>query len=139
MSKAATPYIRLSGSIERVVDEAEAARRQMNAGLIPDDLLVKLIENGRHRETDHWPVVKLYTPDAQCTWLLTELDEDGDTLFGLADLGMQCPELGYVSLAELESVRGKLGLPIERDLHFTSDRPLSQYTEAARRKGYIDA
>jgi Protein of unknown function (DUF2958) len=34
---------------------------------------------------DFKPVVKLFTPDAQCTWLLTELD-DG-LLFGLCDLG----------------------------------------------------
>jgi hypothetical protein len=27
-------------------------------------------------------------------------------------------ELGYVSLSELEDVRGPMGLPIERDLHW---------------------
>jgi len=31
----------------------------------------------------------------------------------------QCPELGYSSLIEMEGVRGKLGLPIERDLYWT--------------------
>ena len=57
-------------------------------------------------------------PDAPGS--LTEIDpEDPDIAFGLCDLGMGCPELGSVSLSELESVRGKLGLPIERDLHFT--------------------
>jgi len=25
---------------------------------------------------DHYPVVKLFTPDAQCTWLLSEIDVD---------------------------------------------------------------
>jgi hypothetical protein len=45
---------------------------------------------------------------------------------------MGYPELGYVSLAELASVRGKLGLPIERDLHFTATHPLSVYAHAAR-------
>jgi integrase len=44
-----------------------------------------------------------------------ELDSDG-LAFGLCDLGMGEPELGYVSLTELRTVRGKLGLPIERDL-----------------------
>ena len=29
-------------------------------------------------------------------------------------------ELGYFSLSELKSVKGPLGLPIERDLHFES-------------------
>jgi len=56
------------------------------------------------------PVVKLFTPDGGCTWLLTEIDpEDPDIAFGLCDLGFGCPELGSVSLSELESVRGQLG------------------------------
>ena len=29
-----------------------------------------------------------------------------------------CKELGYFNLSELESVRGPMGLPIERDLYF---------------------
>lgn len=36
------------------------------------------------------------------------------------------PELGYFSVDELEQVRGRLGLPIERDLHFTP-APLSYF------------
>lgn len=92
------------------------------------------------REPDHWPVVKLFTPDAQCTWLLTELDpEEPDIAFGLCDLGMGFPELGRVSLAELESVRGKLGLMVERDAWFQATQPLSAYTEEARRAGGIVA
>jgi hypothetical protein len=54
---------------------------------------------------DFKPVVKLFTPDAQYTWLLTELDPDGGLAFGLCDLGLGCPELGYVSLIEIASVR----------------------------------
>lgn len=52
-------------------------------------------------------------------------------LFGLCDLGMGFPELGSVRLSELESVKGRLGLGIERDLYFTARYPLSVYTEAA--------
>ena len=78
------------------------------------------------------PVVKLFTPDAGCTWLLSELDpEDPDIAFGLCDLGMGCPELGTVRISELESVRGKLGLPVERDRHFTAMHTLSVYARAA--------
>jgi hypothetical protein len=86
---------------------------------------------------DFKPVVKLFSPDAQCTWLLTEIDEGTDLVFGLCDLGMGCPELGYVSLNELRTVRGKLGLPIERDLHFEADKPISAYADAARARGHI--
>jgi len=43
--------------------------------------------------------------------------EDGDWLFyGLVD-GFE-KEWGYFSLKELESVRGPLGLGIERDIYF---------------------
>jgi len=51
-------------------------------------------------------VVKLYTPNAGATWLLSELDAEG-IAFGLCDLGLGFPELGYVSLAELEAFRGR--------------------------------
>jgi hypothetical protein len=86
---------------------------------------------------DFKPVVKLFTPDAQCTWLLTELDPDGGPAFGLCDLGLGCPELGYVSLVELATVRGQLGLPVERDLHFDADKTLSAYADEARAHGRI--
>jgi Protein of unknown function (DUF2958) len=60
-----------------------------------------------------------------------------DLAFGLCDLGLVCPELGYVSLTELRSVRGKLGLPIECDLHFEADKPTSAYADEARSRGHI--
>ena len=44
---------------------------------------------------------------------------------------MGFPELGSVSLEELRALRGKLGLPIERDLHFKADKTLSAYTPEA--------
>jgi hypothetical protein len=46
-------------------------------------------------------------------------------------------EFGYVSVTELASVRGPLGLPVERDLHFVGDKPLSAYADEARLKGRI--
>lgn len=60
-------------------------------------------------------VVKFFTPDGGWTWYATEFDGK-DTFFGLVD-GLE-KELGYFSLSELQSVRGKLGLPIERDRYF---------------------
>ncbi|HBG27922.1 MAG: hypothetical protein A2Y10_16505 [Planctomycetes bacterium GWF2_41_51] len=58
---------------------------------------------------------KFFTPDSNWTWYATEFDGE-DTFFGLVE-GFE-KELGYFSLKELESVRGSLGLPIERDLYF---------------------
>jgi hypothetical protein len=68
---------------------------------------------------------------------LSELDADGDTLFGLAALGFGSPELGSVSLTEIESVTLPLGLSIERDLHFEGRFPLTVYADAARLVGRI--
>ncbi|MES2387851.1 MAG: DUF2958 domain-containing protein [Bacteroidota bacterium] len=87
---------------------------------------------------DFRPVVKLYTPDAQAVWLLTEiLPKESDIAFGLCDLGLQSPELGYVSLLELQSIRGRLGLPIERDRYFKAEKPLSEYLAQAQTAGRI--
>lgn len=106
--------------------------------LIPDSLRAQLLVNGAvSDETDHWPVVKLFNPTGAATWLLTELAADGDTLFGLCDLGFGSPELGYVSLAEISGIRVGFGLRIERDRHFKAGYPLSVYAEAARRFGAI--
>lgn len=99
---------------------------------------VQLLVNALEDDRDRWPALKLFSPDGSATWLISECDpDDPDRLFGLCDLGFGCPELGYVSLAEITAVRGKLGLPVERDDHFIADKPLSAYAEAARRKGAI--
>jgi hypothetical protein len=83
------------------------------------------------------PVIKLFNPLGAATWLATELAEDGETLFGLADLGFGCPELGYFSLSEIAAVRLPFGLFIGRDLSFDSTIPLSVWAETARRAGSI--
>jgi Protein of unknown function (DUF2958) len=103
-----------------------------------------LIANGKKSQTDEafkpWPVVKLFTPDAGATWLLSELDPDDlYRAFGLCDLGLGCPELGYVSLAELAAVRGRLGLPVEQDRLWHPTKSLSAYADEARALGRIAA
>jgi hypothetical protein len=84
----------------------------------------ELLANGQRSAAgnpiDPLPVVKLFTPDAGATWLLTELDpEDPERAFGLCDLGLGDPEIGSVSLTELASVRGRLGLPFPSSATFT--------------------
>lgn len=99
---------------------------------------VKLLIAALADDRDPPPVLKLFSPDANATWLITESDPDyPDRLYGLCDLGLGYPEMGYVSLAEIKEVRGPLGLPVERDASFVADKPISAYAAEARIKGRI--
>mmetsp|Transcript_42350 Transcript_42350/g.99631 ORF Transcript_42350/g.99631 Transcript_42350/m.99631 type:complete len:157 (-) Transcript_42350:387-857(-) len=114
----------------------------MNHAFITDEQRIVLLANGRESlenpDFDPAPVVKLFTPDAGATWLLTEIDpDDHDHAFGLCDLGLGMPEIGWVSLSELATVRGRLGLPVERDLHFRAEKRLSAYARDARLAGRV--
>ena len=111
--------------------------------LLTNAQIAELLANGavaaRGEDHDPKPVVKLFTPVSNATWLLTELDPvDPDLAFGLCDLGLGCPELGYVRISELQGVRGRLGPLVERDLHFTPRRPLSEYARLAQADGSIN-
>lgn len=92
----------------------------------------------RPNASDVKPVLKLFNPCGAATWLFTELDEDG-ILYGLCDLGMGFPELGYASLEEIQAVRLPFGLKIERDLHFTANKSLQEYADEADHAGRIVA
>jgi len=114
--------------------------------LVTPDLRDRLRANAEARlaalvaekpEPDPVPVVKFFSPVGAATWLATELAEDGDTLFELADLGFGTPELGSFSLSEIENVRLPFGLAIERDLHFSTHFGLSVWSAWARRAGSI--
>jgi hypothetical protein len=111
--------------------------------LLPDDLRAALIANARATADqpchDPAPVLKWFNPMGAATWLATELDADGDTLFGLADLGFGCPELGSFSHAEIAALRLPFGLRIERDLDFATTVPLSLWADLARAHGSIIA
>lgn len=101
------------------------------------DLARRAAARAGQAEPDPMPAVKLFNPLGAGTWLATELWEDGDTLFGLADLGFGCPELGAFSLRELASIRLPYGLGIERDIGFEGRAPLSVWAATARSTGSI--
>jgi len=76
--------------------------------------------------------IKLFTPDSSWTWLLVEYKPEEDLAFGYAcDAGYpDGAEWGYISIAELRTLRGKLGLRVERDIWF---KPQT-FAEAARKE-----
>ena len=84
---------------------------------------------------DFEPPVKLFTPFSAGSWLLTELEPEDN----VCDLGMGHPELGYVSLTELESLEAFWGPVVEQDLYFAPEKTLGAYAEASRVAGRIEA
>jgi hypothetical protein len=93
---------------------------------------------GRDIDLTLTPVVKLVVRGHCKRWLLTEIDFiDSDRAYGLVDPGDGRPYLGFVSLQGLDNYRSELGRPVERDLHFVADKPLSAYAEIAYTRGLI--
>ncbi len=77
--------------------------------------LPKLYANESVKLDDIPIVCKFFTPWTQWTWYAAEFD--GDDVF----YGYICGhenEWGYFSLSELESIKGPVGLTIERDLYW---------------------
>lgn len=110
--------------------------------LITADERAQLLANGEARAAgrsiDPLPVVRLFTPDAHATWLLAALDPaDGDSAWGLIDLGIGMPELGTVKLSDLATIVGPRQKPVLRDLYFRASRSLSEYVRLAQRDGSI--
>ena len=104
--------------------------------LITDDERARMLANGPG--TDALPVVRLFTPDAHAIWLLAALDPaDGDTAWGLIDLGIGMPGLGHVKLSDLASIVGPHQQPVMRDRYFQPARPLSEYLRLAEENGSI--
>lgn len=102
----------------------------------------QLVKNGKNRDQDHVPVARFFATWSPANWTLSEIelhhDEDGNLTdvigFGLCDLGMGCPELGYVSLNELvETSRKSFRTQIERDQWFRPNgKPLSTFARQDR-------
>lgn len=91
--------------------------------LIPHELL-NVIPDLYETERSLNPIchIKLFTPDAQWNWFIIEIDQNKNLCYGYIE-GLDC-ELGYFSLEEIKSIKGPLGLCVERDLSF-KPTPLS--------------
>ena len=83
--------------------------------LIPKDHTIPALYSTEH-ESNPLCQVKLFTPDANWTWYIIEIDEAEELCFGYV-VGME-QELGYFSMSEISSLRGALNLPVEHDLAF---------------------
>ena len=104
--------------------------------LLPQQIKNKLKQNHiatiKDDTVSHKPVVKYFTPFGAATWLISEIDDE-NMMFGLCDLGQGFPELGYVHLQDLMSLKPNC----ERDLYFQPKYTISQYADKSRQKGRI--
>ena len=84
--------------------------------LIPQEIK-ELIPKLYETEEQNNPIayVKLFL-DAW-TWYITELSIDNNICFGYVISPFES-ELGYFSLNEIKSIKGSLGLGVERDISF---------------------
>lgn len=107
--------------------------------LISSELRARLLENGARSTSDEshdpFPVVRLHTPHARASWLLTELDpDDPDLAYGLCDLGLGAPKLDHVRLSRLVELAGDA---VVCDTAFVARQPLGAYLRDARAAGAI--
>jgi len=114
----------------------------MTLPLVTADERTRLLAHGAalaaSQRLDPLPVVRLFTPDAHATWLLVSLDPaDGDTAYGLIDLGIGMPALGTFKLTDLAGIVGPRELPVRRDRYVQAVRPLSECVRLAQENGAI--
>lgn len=106
--------------------------------MITEDFRAIMIQNAFEVQNelgkDHAPVVKLHSQYGKAIWLLSELDAVNNIAYGLCDLGQGTPELSYVSIEHLESIKhARLKVPmVEMDKDFVGQYPMSVYFEAAK-------
>tara|TARA_Y100001970_G_scaffold235739_1_gene294935 strand:- start:3224 stop:3604 length:381 start_codon:yes stop_codon:yes gene_type:complete len=124
-------------------------------------LMTKEIENKlikQHKESvsncevdwskKHKPWLKLFCGsfNVTCAWLLSEYNPDTGIFFGLCDLGLGLPEMGYVSLDELKNFappppkKPQIFYPfVKRDKFFVPNSPLWHYYIVAKEEKRIIA
>ena len=86
----------------------------------------ELAKQGKEEELK--VVVKLFNPTGLGTWYLTEMNPETQIAFGLSDITVK--ELGYISVTELKQFEGVMGLGIERDRMFESNKKTLKECEA---------
>ena len=103
--------------------------------LLTKPLLQRFREVGRQEDVrDPVVIAKFFNPSGAGTWYATEYDPETRVFFGYVSIfGDWNDEWGSFSLDELESLRLRFGLGIERDRYF-EERPMSAVVPEAIRR-----
>lgn len=85
--------------------------------LIPEEIKNQIPKLYETENADPLVYVKLFTPDTNWSWFVTEISIDNNICFGyvISPFGT---ELGYFSLEEIRDIKGSLGIGVERDISF---------------------
>jgi len=110
-------FEQIAASLEKQNTSKFESIQPTGENLLDEESKEKLppLYSGEEQGLDALAQVKFFTPDSSWSWFASEFNSI-DVFFGLV-VGLEI-ELGYFSLSELKSVKGPMGLPIERDLHF---------------------
>lgn len=101
--------------------------------LITKDIEKKLKKNYTNNN-DEDVVLKLFNPMGNQTWLITQMEPNGNIMWGLADIGMGFCEYGTISLSELESLAP---FRIERDKYFHGGK-IEDFRKLYEEKGTLN-
>ena len=86
----------------------------------------ELAKQGKEEELK--VVVKLFNPTGIGTWYLTYMNPESNVAWGLANKNEK--EQGFINVAELKEFKGRMGLGIERDRMFESNKKTLKECEA---------
>ena len=86
----------------------------------------ELAKQGKEEELK--VVVKLFNPTGLGTWYLTYMNPESNVAWGLAHIHEK--EQGFINVAELKEFKGRMGLGIERDRMFESNKKTLKECEA---------
>ena len=80
-----------------------------------------LYANDGQQGKDQIVVAKFFDPTGRFTFYMLEYDPQQRMAFGwcVSPLGPDCDEFGYMTIDEMEEIKGRFGLGIERDQSFT--------------------
>jgi hypothetical protein len=86
--------------------------------LLDEGLKKRFAELGEQDVPDPIIVAHFFHPMSNADWYVTAYYPEDNTIFGWAEILPECGEWGYTSIGELESVKDKFGLGVERDLEW---------------------
>jgi Protein of unknown function (DUF2958) len=94
-----------------------STKRKKQMKLLTKEILKKLPKPySQENNPDPMVICKFFTPWANWTWYMIEYDPEERVFLSYVE-GDEC-EMGYVSLDELEAIKGPVELKVERDLWF---------------------